>query len=153
MLQKEFEQLTGIKVSEEDFERINEMYIEAGNMDKKSFCEAYKKGDFLSVVPTVIETVKRTANFEGYQEGQDEIHDLKMQIAAKDEVIREKDELLQALEDIELLQALEDIKKAVKEYMNLGQYDKVLTFKPLFLIKGDETDWVAILCNIARSND
>lgn len=90
MLQKEFEQLTGIKVSEEDFEKINEMYIEAGNMDKKSFCEAYKKGDFLSVVPTVIETVKRTANFEGYQEGQDEIHDLKMQIAAKDEVIRER---------------------------------------------------------------
>ena len=145
MLQKEFEQLTGIKVSEEDFEKINEMYIEAGNIDKKSFCEAYKKGDFLSVVPTVIETVKRTANFEGYQEGQDEIHDLKMQIAAKDEVIREKDELLQA--------QLEDIKKAIKEYMNLGQYDKVLAFKPLFLIKGDETGWVAILCNIARSND
>lgn len=145
MLQKEFEQLTGIKVSEEDFEKINEMYIEAGNMDKKSFCEAYKKGDFLSVVPTVIETVKRTANHEGYQEGQDEIHDLKMQIAAKDEVIREKDELLQA--------QLEDIKKAIKEYMNLGQYDKVLAFKPLFLIKGDETGWVAILCNIARSND
>nr|DAM91274.1 MAG TPA: hypothetical protein [Caudoviricetes sp.] len=145
MLQKEFEQLTGIKVSEEDFEKINEMYIEAGNMDKKSFCEAYKKGDFLSVVPTVIETVKRTANYEGYQEGQDEIHDLKMQIAAKDEVIREKDELLQA--------QLEDIKKAIKEYMNLGQYDKVLAFKPLFLIKGDETGWVAILCNIARSND
>lgn len=145
MLQKEFEQLTGIKVSEEDFETINEMYIEAGNMDKKSFCEAYKKEDFLSVVPTVIETVKRTANFEGYQEGQDEIHDLKMQIAAKDEVIREKDELLQA--------QLEDIKKAIKEYMNLGQYDKVLAFKPLFLIKGDETGWVAILCNIARSND
>ena len=145
MLQKEFEQLTGIKVSEEDFETINEMYIEAGNMDKKSFCEAYKKGDFLSVVPTVIETVKRTANFEGYQEGQDEIHDLKMQIAAKDDVIREKDELLQA--------QLEDIKKAIKEYMNLGQYDKVLAFKPLFLIKGDETGWVAILCNIARSND
>ena len=145
MLQKEFEQLTGIKVSEEDFETINEMYIEAGNMDKKSFCEAYKKGDFLSVVPTVIETVKRKANFEGYQEGQDEIHDLKMQIAAKDEVIREKDELLQA--------QLEDIKKAIKEYMNLGQYDKVLAFKPLFLIKGDETGWVAILCNIARSND
>lgn len=145
MLQKEFEQLTGIKVLEEDFEKINEMYIEAGNMDKKSFCEAYKKGDFLSVVPTVIETVKRTANFEGYQEGQDEIHDLKMQIAAKDDVIREKDELLQA--------QLEDIKKAIKEYMNLGQYDKVLAFKPLFLIKGDETGWVAILCNIARSND
>lgn len=145
MLQKEFEQLTGIKVSEEDFEKINEMYIEAGNMDKKSFCEAYKKGDFLSVVSTVIETVKRTANYEGYQEGQDEIHDLKMQIAAKDEVIREKDELLQA--------QLEDIKKAIKEYMNLGQYDKVLAFKPLFLIKGDETGWVAILCNIARSND
>lgn len=110
MLQKEFEQLTGIKVSEEDFEKINEMYIEAGNMDKKSFCEAYKKGDFLSVVPTVIETVKRTANFEGYQEGQDEIHDLKMQIAAKDEVIREKDEVIR--EKDELLQAqLEDIKK------------------------------------------
>lgn len=125
MLQKEFEQLTDIKASEEDFEKINEMYIEAGNMDKKSFCEAYKKGDFLSVVPTVIETVKRTANYEGYQEGQDEIHDLKMQIAAKDEVIREKDELLQA--------QLEDIKKAIKEYMNLGQYDKVLAFKPLFL--------------------
>lgn len=152
MLQKEFEQLTGIKVSEEDFEKINEMYIEAGNMDKKSFCEAYKKGDFLSVVPTVIETVKRTANYEGYQEGQDEIHDLKMQIAAKDEVIREKDEVIR--EKDELLQAqLEDIKKAIKEYMNLGQYDKVLAFKPLFLIKGDETGWVAILCNIARSND
>lgn len=44
MLQREFEERVGFQVSEEDFNKINMMYLDAGeNIDKDTFCKDYKK--------------------------------------------------------------------------------------------------------------
>lgn len=158
MLQQEFEQLTGIKVSAEDFETINEMYMEAEEMDKQTFCKAYKKGDFLSVVPQIIKSVKSRGQFEGYQEAQEEvikyqnkIHDLEMKLAEKDEAISQRDKVI-SQKDEQQQDFHEKIVKTIKEYMNLGQYDRISAFKPLFYDKG-ENGWIQFLCEIAKSNN
>lgn len=43
MTKQEFEARTGLKVSSEDYARIEKMYMVAGNMDKDLFCAEYKK--------------------------------------------------------------------------------------------------------------
>lgn len=39
----EFEQRTGIKLTDEQYQRVEDMYMDAGDMDKDEFCEDYKK--------------------------------------------------------------------------------------------------------------
>lgn len=43
MTKQEFEVRTGLKVNSEDYDRIEKMYMAAGNMDKDLFCIEYKK--------------------------------------------------------------------------------------------------------------
>lgn len=43
MTQQEFEDRTGKVVTSEEYERIEAMYMAAGNMDKDQFCAEYKK--------------------------------------------------------------------------------------------------------------
>lgn len=45
MTKREFETLTGKKVSEMEYAYIEEMYTRCGNMDKQRFCESYKEVD------------------------------------------------------------------------------------------------------------
>lgn len=160
MLQTEFEQLTGIKVSTEDFETIHNMYMEADDIDKQTFCKAYKEGDFLSIVPDIINSVKRKAQFEGYQEGEDEvikyqnkIHELEMKLAEKDEAICQRDKVISE-KDEQLQQNLEVLKKTIKEFINLGQYEHVSAFRTLFVFSGkSDKDWIQFLCETAKSNN
>lgn len=39
----EFEQRTGIELTNEQYQRVEDMYMNAGDMDKDEFCEDYKK--------------------------------------------------------------------------------------------------------------
>lgn len=39
----EFVQRTGIELTDEQYKLVEDMYLEAGNMDKDSFCQDYKK--------------------------------------------------------------------------------------------------------------
>lgn len=39
----EFEQRTGIELTDEQYQRVEDLYLSAGNMDKDVFCEDYKK--------------------------------------------------------------------------------------------------------------
>jgi hypothetical protein len=43
MTKQEFTERTGIQVNDTDFNAINDLYMNAGNMDKDLFCEDYKK--------------------------------------------------------------------------------------------------------------
>lgn len=43
MQQKEFEDLTGRKVSESDFARIYEMYMRTGSMERQEFCAEWQR--------------------------------------------------------------------------------------------------------------
>lgn len=39
----EFTQRTGIELTDEQYKQVEDMYLEAGNMDKDQFCKDYKK--------------------------------------------------------------------------------------------------------------
>ena len=43
MLKEEFIERTGMEVTDEEFASINEMYCNAGSIEKDEFCEDYKK--------------------------------------------------------------------------------------------------------------
>ena len=160
MLQQEFEQLTDTKVSKEQFEVINQMYMYAGDMDKETFCKAYMKGDFISIVPLIIEDVKREAQHENLQE----IDDLATDYEKKLNLFKQKAENLQERlddanrvlveKDEQIQENFEVLKKTIKEYMNLGQYEQISAFKTLFVFSGKgEKDWVEFLCSVAKSNN
>jgi len=42
MIKQEFETLTGLNVTDEEFVRVNQMYMEAGEMSKEGFCAELK---------------------------------------------------------------------------------------------------------------
>lgn len=39
----EFEQRTGIELTDEQYQRVEDLYLNAGSMDKDEFCKDYKK--------------------------------------------------------------------------------------------------------------
>lgn len=61
MTKQEFEQLFGKETSQEDFERYNEIYMNAGDLDKQTFCNAVKNLNKLPLTLTLIETLSKTS--------------------------------------------------------------------------------------------
>lgn len=43
MTREEFKTRTGMELTNEQFQRVNDMYMEAGELSKDAFCEDYKK--------------------------------------------------------------------------------------------------------------
>lgn len=43
MQKNEFEQRTGIELTDEQYQRVEDLYLNAGNMDKDEFCKDYRK--------------------------------------------------------------------------------------------------------------
>lgn len=61
MTNQEFETLTGQRISDEDFKPYNEMYMNAGEIDKQTFCEAIKQGNKSTAVRQLFEALSHTA--------------------------------------------------------------------------------------------
>lgn len=137
MLQKEFEQLTGIKVSEEDFERINEMYIEAGNMDKQTFCGLWKKNDLFRIALEVERNLSAKVTFaeKVLANKEQELDDMKDQQAAEREDMSHAADVLLAVDEaddnvdayeaaIELVTRREVVERKVRMGLRLREEDK-----------------------------
>lgn len=58
MTLQEFNQLTGLNVTEKEFEAINEMYMAAGEMDKATFCKEYKQHGESKLVAELMEAFR-----------------------------------------------------------------------------------------------
>jgi len=61
MTKQEFEQLFGQETSQEDFERFNEVYMNAGELNKQAFCNAIKHICKSPIAWTLIETLSKTS--------------------------------------------------------------------------------------------
>lgn len=61
MTKQEFETLTGQRISDEDFKPYNEMYMNAGEIDKQTFCEAIKQGGKSEAVRKTLDALSHTA--------------------------------------------------------------------------------------------
>lgn len=61
MLQKEFEELTGLKINADDFEQVHDIYMACGDeMDKSEFCAKWKKRDYRALLDLVATEYKIT---------------------------------------------------------------------------------------------
>lgn len=60
MLQKEFEERTGKKVSPEQYAEIDRIYMAAGDVDKDTFCKEWKRLEGSTVVAELTREVELT---------------------------------------------------------------------------------------------
>ena len=74
MTLQEFNQLTGLNVSEKEFDGINEMYMAAGEMDKATFCKEYKQHCESLLVAELVRAVRLERDV--YDEINTEVHKL-----------------------------------------------------------------------------
>lgn len=58
MLQKEFEALTGKKVTAEEYAEIEKVYMAIDNMDKEEFCAAWNEQKFGYIVGELVKNVQ-----------------------------------------------------------------------------------------------
>ena len=58
MLQKEFEALTGKKVTAEEYAEIEKVYMAIDNMDKEEFCAAWNEQKFGYIVGELVKSVQ-----------------------------------------------------------------------------------------------
>lgn len=68
MTLQEFNQLTGLNVTENEFDGINEMYMTVGDMDKATFCKEYKQYGESKLVAELMDRVRME------QENSDDAH-------------------------------------------------------------------------------
>jgi len=62
MLQKEFEALTGKKVTAEEYAEIEKVYMAIDNMDKEEFCAAWNEQKFGYIVGELVKSVQELTN-------------------------------------------------------------------------------------------
>lgn len=70
MLQKEFEALTGKKVTAEEYAEIEKVYMAIDNMDKEEFCAAWNEQKFGYIVDELVKSVQGLTKWRDYWKAQ-----------------------------------------------------------------------------------
>lgn len=58
MQQKEFEELTGMQIAPEEYYEIEQIYNTADTIDKKEFCEHWKRGNYMYIFAQLVKKVR-----------------------------------------------------------------------------------------------
>lgn len=58
MQQKEFEELTGLQVTPEEYYEIEQIYNTVDTIDKKEFCEHWKRGNYMYIFAQLVKKVR-----------------------------------------------------------------------------------------------
>ena len=66
MLQKEFEALTGKKVTAEEYAEIEKVYMAIDNMDKEEFCAAWNEQKFGYIVGELVKSVQELTKWRDH---------------------------------------------------------------------------------------
>lgn len=69
MQQKEFEELTGMQIAPEEYYEIEQIYNTADTIDKKEFCEHWKRGYYMYIFAQL---VKKIRDYEKWAEDNSE---------------------------------------------------------------------------------
>lgn len=72
MQQKEFEELTGLQVTPEEYYEIEQIYNTVDTIDKKEFCEHWKRGNYMYIFAQL---VKKVRDYEKWAKEQQEAKD------------------------------------------------------------------------------
>lgn len=128
MTQNEFEQRTNMKVTAEEYQKIEKLYMSAGNIDKDTFCKEYKKVASSRIVTELHLQVRMLEN---------QVESLK---SDKKQMASDKDELIDFMIEqsekygsselrqraIELLGAKEYLRRKLERGYNLWELDRKL---------------------------
>ena len=113
MTQNEFEQRTNMTVTAEEYQKIEKLYMSAGNIDKDTFCKEYKKVASSRIVTELYLQVRMLEN---------QVESLK---SDKKQMASDKDELIDfMIEQSEKYSSSELRQRAIellgaKEYLRL----------------------------------
>lgn len=66
MLQKEFEALTGKKVTAAEYAEIEKVYMAASGMDKQEFCTAWNAGKLCYIVDELVKSVQELTKWRDH---------------------------------------------------------------------------------------
>ncbi len=128
MTQNEFEQRTNMKVTAEEYQKIEKLYMSAGNIDKDTFCKEYKKVASSRIVTELHLQVRMLEN---------QVESLK---SDKKQMASDMDELIDFMIEqsekyssselrqraIELLGAKEYLRRKLERGYNLWELDRKL---------------------------
>lgn len=121
MTQNEFEQRTNMKVTAEEYQKIEKLYMSAGNIDKDTFCKEYKKVASSRIVTELHLQVRMLEN---------QVESLK---SDKKQMASDKDELIDfMIEQSEKYGSSELRQRAIellgaKELSTMATFHKVVT--------------------------
>lgn len=82
MLQKEFEALTGKKVTAEEYAEIEKVYMAASGMDKQEFCAAWNAGKLCYIVDELVKSVQGLTKWRDHWKKQTDEAEKKAEDAA-----------------------------------------------------------------------
>lgn len=83
MLQKEFEALTGKKVTAEEYAKIEKVYMAASDMDKQEFCAAWNAGKLCYIVDEIVKHVRVLEEARDHKKAQVDAAEKKAEAAAR----------------------------------------------------------------------
>lgn len=83
MLQKEFEALTGKKVTAEEYAEIEKVYMAASGMDKQEFCTAWNAGKLCYIVDELVKHVRALEEVRDRKKAQVDAAEKKAEAAAR----------------------------------------------------------------------
>ena len=58
MQQKEFEELTGMQITPEEYYEIEQIYNTVDTIDKKEFCEHWKRGNYMYLLAQLVKKIR-----------------------------------------------------------------------------------------------
>lgn len=134
MTQKEFEDRTGKKVSPDDFEIVNRIYMTAGEMDKDRFCKNWD--DSFLGNPIIAELTKGAERWinaslstqeilnkrnDELATAKREIAGLQYQVKSRDEKIDQLTKAIEATVEIINLACFESLKKKYEDIFGKGE--------------------------------
>ena len=134
---KEFETLTGKKVTAEEYADIEKVYMATGNMDKQTFCGLWKKNDLFSIALEMERhlSVKITFAEKVLANKEQKIEDMEDQQAAERETMSHAADVLLAVDEaydnvdayeaaIELVTRREVVERKIRMGLRLREEDK-----------------------------
>ena len=133
MMQKEFEERTGMQVTPAEYEKIEKLYMSSGNIDKDTFCKEYKKIASSEIVKELQRSLRitegkltqKTMMLEAAEKRESDLGDFLLEQAQKsgNPALREK--------AIELIGAKEYILRKLKTESPLWDDDRAILIETL----------------------
>ena len=126
MTEQEFSERTGLKVTEQEFVKINNIYMAAGDMDKDEFCKEYVKhgnSNLVTILASMV--IEKGRQKKQLQKQREEMVNFLIEQAEKWSATDLRDKA------IKMIGAKEYLIRKIEKGFNLWEVDKKLIVESL----------------------